>query len=862
MSNLVGWMVTFNGAAKGASYVGGRLYSSAAFPPLTKIEQSVLVYPLLHVRFAPNGGWIVICEQNYWWYGNTPPADLISAIQAGIQGGLILSDVFFTPNNDWILKWNNTNGSRVYKQSTYFPNDIVTIITELDNNGSGSQLLCLVFPPPANAPSPSPTGLSSQNNIWTSCIVICENNKWQALGNPPSDITTKITGLISENYVIRSVVYSSGTGWLITMTNNAYWANGGFDSWLFQQIGQAVATFGKDGLTLADVVIEVPLRTYMLQITEIACQTTRAGPLNYQDTLYGAASITVTNNDTITSASPSPVSTVNYFGNWIRTNETLGLNGSSNSNPNAGILSDLPAGPPPQYAMAIGPIQIMDPRASVSFSFALLNQGSGGPGELSSALQTIAKAGASLAQGAITALFSYIGTPALGSITGKILTQISNLAFSNCDGLVAVETINTTGATLTGLTYTQLAAEQAQSGSIFTTTTTYNNTTFPDNEFAPSKSPYNSPSSFCQASSYAVTYSILESDVENTPNTTEPVATGKSKILSLTLNWPGGQLLNGVDTTPRALTAFEFWNRIYLFWNANDSSTAIYCSVSKDGRTWPNGTSLGSMATLFPVTACVFENQSSQNQLYVFWTDAKTSKIYFSISTDGITWPQTWAINDTDTTSNSPAACVYSGQELQGPPRLFLFWKANDPSNKIYFSSYAGNTGQVGQPIGNNTTYPFAGGIPINATDSTSAAPVACVFQGLLYLFWKANDSSNRIFFTYGENNGANLGFPMGNPINKIDSTSDGPLAACVFEDQLFLFWKANDSSNRIYFSSSWGGQTWPAGVPINSTDSTPKALAAYSFQNQISLFWTANDSSHKIYTSSSRSPVLMATTP
>jgi hypothetical protein len=44
--------------------------------------------------------------------------------------------------------------------------------------------------------------------------------------------------------------------------------------------------------------------------------------------------------------------------------------------------------------------------------------------------------------------------------------------------------------------------------------------------------------------------------------------------------------------------------------------------------------------------------------------------------------------------------------------------------------------------------------------------------------------------------------WPNGKPINEVDATSAAP-AACGFQDRLYLFWVANDPSNRIYYSAS-----------------------------------------------------------
>ena len=167
--------------------------------------------------------------------------------------------------------------------------------------------------------------------------------------------------------------------------------------------------------------------------------------------------------------------------------------------------------------------------------------------------------------------------------------------------------------------------------------------------------------------------------------------------------------------------------------------------------------------------------------------------------------------------------------------KLFVLWKANDSSNRIYFS---------GSPNGQS----WPNGTRINNADSTPTSPAVCVFNNKLYAFWKANDSSNRIFFSPSTNG---TSWPNGVKINNADSTP-AAVAACVFNNKLYLFWKANDTSNRIYFSPSTNGSSWPNGNRINNADSTPTSPAACVFNNKLYLFWKANDTSNRIYFSQS----------
>jgi hypothetical protein len=46
------------------------------------------------------------------------------------------------------------------------------------------------------------------------------------------------------------------------------------------------------------------------------------------------------------------------------------------------------------------------------------------------------------------------------------------------------------------------------------------------------------------------------------------------------------------------------------------------------------------------------------------------------------------------------------------------------------------------------------------------------------------------------------MAWPNGQTINTADSTSLSP-ASCLFKNEVYVFWKANDPSNRIFFSAA-----------------------------------------------------------
>jgi hypothetical protein len=69
--------------------------------------------------------------------------------------------------------------------------------------------------------------------------------------------------------------------------------------------------------------------------------------------------------------------------------------------------------------------------------------------------------------------------------------------------------------------------------------------------------------------------------------------------------------------------------------------------------------------------------------------------------------------------------------------QIYLFWRANDPSNAIYYALYGDLTNATPWPPGKKMT-------PV---DETPAAPGACIFHGSsLQVFWRANDPSDHIY--------------------------------------------------------------------------------------------------------------------
>jgi hypothetical protein len=800
-----------------------------------------------------------------------------------------------------VAKFYKPDGSRHYEQSNYFPNELLDIIQSKDQeSGTGSELLCLVFPPPN--PYPSPTPIGPQTTVWNSCILIFDNNVFVQYGTPPQDIWNQLNA--SQNFFAEKVLsafYTSTMGWGIITSANALYTNDSFDPWLAQQMLSANTYLHDNGYnqSIMDVAIEVPVRNVSFRVTSILANKIRSGGFSPGDTIYGQAGIQVDNN-------PSQLSPEVYFGNEVKNGQVLGLGGTLFAGrDSSGPVATGPVGVMqivPQYAIATPTVQIVDPRSSVAFSYIVVNNGASGPFSSTPLVNQLGNAALSLISDAVKALLTFLGIPEAGSITGPLITGLGANIFpsSGCDGLCAMDTFYMSGAGVMALDYGN------QGGTIFQLTREYNNTIYPDHLLG-GQSPYDpSPQNvfgvaLCQTPDYFVSSAIIEQDAEVAVSYGQPTASGTAQVIVASPAWPQGQqkppyslgiVVGGIsgfvspsnyDSTPQALASCVFTtpdtpiNQAFIFWtaNANDPNHGIWLSSSVDGVSWTPGTlatppglsgsSISVGTTTLPLAACSYEGEIAL-MIYLFWIPTDGSNvIQFAVSADGISWWNGLA-NLSNSSPQPPAACVFND-------KLFLYWTSNDNSHVLYGSSYAGGTGGDGMPrAADGISPPWPAGQelftvlgPFSPLGTTTSSPAACVFNGQIYLFWTNNVmpgvapglGANSILFSSSADG---VTFSEASRINGVDITP-AAISACVFENQLFLFWKSEDPSNLIYYSSSWDGQTWGNGQVINGIDCTPTAPSALPFQRLISLFWQANNGSQQIYTSASRPPVCIGST-
>jgi hypothetical protein len=126
------------------------------------------------------------------------------------------------------------------------------------------------------------------------------------------------------------------------------------------------------------------------------------------------------------------------------------------------------------------------------------------------------------------------------------------------------------------------------------------------------------------------------------------------------------------------------------------------------------------------------------------------------------------------------------------------------------------------------------------------SAPAEAVFNNRLYVAFRANDSSNELLIT-SSSDGVNFTAATAYPNIQMGSAP----ALAVFNGSLYVAFRSNDSRNILFISSSSDGSTFPTatGYPNIAMGGAP-SLAV--FNNQLFVGFRANDPSNTLFTTSS----------
>jgi len=292
--------------------------------------------------------------------------------------------------------------------------------------------------------------------------------------------------------------------------------------------------------------------------------------------------------------------------------------------------------------------------------------------------------------------------------------------------------------------------------------------------------------------------------------------------------WPAGSEINRIDQSPRAPSLAAFNGRLFMVWKAEDASNRIFIAWTSDGFHWSPGRGINRIDAT-PETPAL---AASSTKLYIAFkaNDASNTIYLTSTAEPDRPWPAAHRINSSDITNAAPALYYYND-------RLCMAWSSAREPHLIYFRAF---------------TEPFlhGGGTPINEFDHTTKSPSLGSWQGKLYLSWKSQDSSNRIFLAASSDGRT---WPShGSPINSVDSTPENPVLYGTAH-RLYLAFKANDSANGIYLTSSDRPDgVWAPAFTINTVDSTPLAPAIGFYQNKLFIAWKANEPSDRLFVTSS----------
>ena len=237
---------------------------------------------------------------------------------------------------------------------------------------------------------------------------------------------------------------------------------------------------------------------------------------------------------------------------------------------------------------------------------------------------------------------------------------------------------------------------------------------------------------------------------------------------------PRARRINGADSSLDEPAMAAFGNRLCLSWRANDPSRGIYISCTSDPEaTWPAGRRINAVSDVAPAMAALGRD------LFIVWR-ADSRRMHITGSRDGEKWSVGKAINELDSTPEAPAVAAFDG-------RLFVAFRANDPSNSIFVTS------------NNKPLDDWSKGKRINDRDSTPRRPALAATRGTLYLTWTADNISHRLFYSSSSDGKK---WPYGVVVNDAFASLMPP-ALAAGPNEACLAWLGADASRRLHLSCS-----------------------------------------------------------
>jgi hypothetical protein len=146
---------------------------------------------------------------------------------------------------------------------------------------------------------------------------------------------------------------------------------------------------------------------------------------------------------------------------------------------------------------------------------------------------------------------------------------------------------------------------------------------------------------------------------------------------------------------------------------------------------------------------------------------------------------------------------------------MYAFFSHYTPSTDTYEVVYNSS-------INGTNWAPAATTVPIPSAQYQTSSLVPVAFNGRLYLFWHGWDSSRIYYITMDQ-------FGVWDTTAKYipSSSADRDLEAIVFNDRLYVMWRATYSNTSLFYSSMSTAGTWAPNNHLSTAESSDGPAAA-----------------------------------
>jgi frataxin-like iron-binding protein CyaY len=299
-----------------------------------------------------------------------------------------------------------------------------------------------------------------------------------------------------------------------------------------------------------------------------------------------------------------------------------------------------------------------------------------------------------------------------------------------------------------------------------------------------------------------------------------------------------GQTMGG-SSSP-ALTVYN--NTLYLIYGANDAANEMLVTASTDGETWQGpkaylGVQIGATgpaATAFGNGVYVaFQSNDARNALYVT-TDA--------VALTGVSSSGSFLQSSFASPATQEANIVLGSKPAFASinERLYMAFRGNGTAGQLFVASSPPAPG-LGFPTAN-----------LYSNIKLPNGPAMAAFNNQLFIAFQANDASHQLFVTSATASGppgSLLPFPPATPYPNI-LLGNSP-AMAVFNNELYLAFQANDSSNTLFVTSSPDGVTWPDATQIPNVQ-MGGVPSMTTFNGKLYVAFRANDKTNDAFIASS----------